>query len=109
MKQEHDGCVFVNTVADNKSSYTNEDYRKAVLARDLLLKLGRPSVQDFIRIVQNKHLTNCPVTVADIQAGNTFLVLMLAAYAGRPRDVVHTRLILGIPPYPLTSWPNIDM
>jgi hypothetical protein len=68
MKQEHDGCVFVSTVADNKSGYTNEDYRKAVVARDLLLTLGRPSVQDFIRIVHNKLLTNCPVTVADIQA-----------------------------------------
>jgi hypothetical protein len=48
--------------------YTNEDYCKAVIAREVLLKLGRPSVRDFIRVVQHKLLPNCPVTVADILA-----------------------------------------
>jgi hypothetical protein len=67
-RQEYDGCVLVTTVADNLSSYTNYDYCKADVARELLLKLGRPSVGDLIRIVQNKLLPNCPVTVADIQA-----------------------------------------
>jgi hypothetical protein len=62
------GHVLLNTVDDNKSSYTNDDYRMAVVARKLLIKLGRPSVQDFIRIVQLRQLQSCPVTVADIRA-----------------------------------------
>jgi hypothetical protein len=62
------GHVLVNTVDENKSSYTNDDYRKAVVARELLIKLGQPSVQDFIRTVQGRQLPNCPVTVADIRA-----------------------------------------
>jgi hypothetical protein len=111
MRQEHDGCVLVPTVADNKSSYTNEDYRKAVVVRDLLLKnFGQPSVQEFIRIVQNKLLTNCFVTIADIQAAEH----IFGPDGWQPTrkdnaDVVHTWLISGIPLYPLTSWPNIDM
>jgi hypothetical protein len=33
-----------------------------------MIKLGRPSVQDFVQIFQHKLLPNCPVTVADIRA-----------------------------------------
>jgi hypothetical protein len=62
------GAVFVNTVADNKSKYTNEDYLNAVKARELQIKLGRPSTKDLIKIVTSNQLLNCPVSKADIIA-----------------------------------------
>ena len=59
---------MVNTVADNKSNYTVEEYSHAVLARQLQIKIGRPSTKDFIRIVTSNQLPNCPITRADILA-----------------------------------------
>jgi hypothetical protein len=71
VKANRDGSanVMVNTVATNKGNYTNEDYLKkqAVRARELQIKIGRPSTKPFIQIVtSNQLLPNCPVTRADI-------------------------------------------
>jgi hypothetical protein len=60
--------VMVNTVADNKGSYTNNDYLKAVCARELQIKIGHPNTKQFISIVTSNQLPNCPVTRADILA-----------------------------------------
>jgi hypothetical protein len=68
MDSQKSGAVLINTVADNKSSYTNEDYTNAVKARELQIKIGRPSTKDFISIVTNNQLRNCPITKADIMA-----------------------------------------
>jgi hypothetical protein len=65
---EQSATVMVNTVADNKVNYTNEDYLKAVCARELQIKIGHPSTKNFIRIVTSNQLPNCPVTKADILA-----------------------------------------
>jgi hypothetical protein len=43
--------VMVDTVASKKSRYTNEDYSWAILARQLQIRVGRPSTKDFLRIV----------------------------------------------------------
>jgi hypothetical protein len=45
------GVALVTTVAQNKSKYTNADYLKAATARNLQIKIGRPSTKDFMRIV----------------------------------------------------------
>jgi hypothetical protein len=62
------GVALVTTVAQNKSKYTNADYLKAVTARNLQIKIGRPSTKDFMRIVTDNLLPNCPITKADILA-----------------------------------------
>ena len=62
------GTLLVNTVDDNKSNYTNRDYLRAVLARKIQKTIGRPSTKDFIRIIDNKLLPNCPITQDDIIA-----------------------------------------
>jgi len=62
------GQVMVNTVADLKSNYTNEDYLKALRARELQIMIGRPNTKHFIQIVTSNQLPNCPVTRADIIA-----------------------------------------
>jgi Zinc knuckle len=60
--------VLVNTVANNRSQYTNRDYAKAVLARQIQCIIGRPSTANFIKIVENNLLPNCPITGYDIKA-----------------------------------------
>jgi hypothetical protein len=68
MDSRQSGTVLVNTVAENKSNYTNQDYLNAVKARGLQIKIGRPSTKDFIDIVNSNQLKNCPITKADIMA-----------------------------------------
>ena len=40
---QHQAQVHVNTVADNKSSYSNTDYLRALAARKLQIKIGNPT------------------------------------------------------------------
>ena len=62
------GTVLVTTVADNASKYAHTDYSRAVLARKIQQIIGRPSVRDYIRYVENNLIPNCPVTRRDIIA-----------------------------------------
>jgi len=58
--------MLVNTVANNRTNYTNDDYRRAVQARELQIKIGQPSLRDYTRIVTENYLPNCPVMKANI-------------------------------------------
>jgi hypothetical protein len=68
MDTEQTGTLLVNTVAENKSKYTNRDYSMAELAREIQKRIGRPSTRAFIKIVENKLLPNCPITRDNIIA-----------------------------------------
>ena len=60
--------VHVNTMADNKSSYYNTDYLRALTARKLQIKIRNPTAQDFLKIASRNLLPNCPITRDDIWA-----------------------------------------
>ena len=60
------GSVLVTTVADNASNYTHTNYSRALLARKTQQIIGRPSVRDYIRYVENNLIPNCPITRQDI-------------------------------------------
>jgi hypothetical protein len=62
------GAVMIDTVASKKSRYTSEDYSRALLARQLQIRVERPSTKDFLRIVARNQLPNCPITRDDILA-----------------------------------------
>ena len=62
------GMVLVNTVEGIKNSYTVAHYNQAKLARDIQIRIGRPSTREFIKIVTSNLLKNCPVTKDDILA-----------------------------------------
>ena len=58
---QQQGHVFaVNTVRDNKKNVTNNDYLRAVRARELQVIVGRPSDKDLIKILKTNSLPNCP-------------------------------------------------
>jgi len=63
-----EGITLINTVANNRSNYTNRDYSRAVLARQIQKTIGRPSTRAFISIVENHLLPNCPIMKQDIVA-----------------------------------------
>jgi Reverse transcriptase (RNA-dependent DNA polymerase) len=59
------GSVFVTTVESNKSKFSQRDYLRALEARKLLCKIGRPSQKTFLHILDKNLLPNCPVTHRD--------------------------------------------
>jgi hypothetical protein len=73
----------VNTVAENKGKYTNDDYLKAVHARELQIKIGRPSIKHFIQILTSNQLPNCPITRADIIAAEHIFGLDIGSLKGK--------------------------
>jgi hypothetical protein len=64
---EH-AAVLVTTVNENKTRYTKAEVDQADIARALQQKLGHVSTADFVHIVNNNLLPNCPVTKRDIMA-----------------------------------------
>jgi hypothetical protein len=60
--------VLVNTVDNIKSKYTNCDYFRAVLARNLQNIISRPSAQTYLAIIDKNQLHNCPISQKDILA-----------------------------------------
>ena len=57
--------LFLNTVATNKGAYIRREIEGADRARALYKKIGRPSAQAFLEILQNNLLRNCSVTPDD--------------------------------------------
>ena len=62
------GTALVTTVADNTSNYNPADYSHALLAHKTQQIIWRPSIQDYIRYVENNLIPNCPVSRRDIVA-----------------------------------------
>ena len=94
--------LVVNTVRDNKSKYTNNDYMRALRARELQIKIGRPSTRDYIKIVEGNSLPNCPVTRADILAAEHIFGPDIGALKGKT-----TRRRPPIVDSPVTPVPNV--
>ena len=67
VKTELTNYSLLNTVADLEKQYSKKEVAKAKLARELQIRLGRPSSQRFETIVKNNHLINCPVTIEDVR------------------------------------------
>jgi len=59
--QDNAGHVFVNTVAKNKSEYSD-----AVCTHSLHDIIGCPMTAEFIKYEENTMIPNCPVTKGDI-------------------------------------------
>ena len=63
----------ITTVADTRINYTNRAYDRAVTARNTQKMIGRPSTKEFIKIVENSLLTNCPINQQDILAAEDII------------------------------------
>jgi len=58
--------VSINTVENSKSKYTVKQYSDAHKARLMFDIIGRPSMTDYIKYVENDLIPNCPITKEDI-------------------------------------------
>ena len=60
----------IETVAKNESAHTARDVARAKAVLPLIQALGYPSRKSLTKMLNAKSITNCPVTVADV---NRFL------------------------------------
>jgi hypothetical protein len=70
---QNSGTVLGNTVEENKSKYTERDYQRVLAARQLQNTIGHKSTRDFLHIVKENLLKNCPITTEDIMAAEDVL------------------------------------
>ena len=63
----HTFVDVVETVAGNKSKYSNEDYSRALKVRQLQQAVGRPSTQDLITILDSNLIKGCSLTARDVK------------------------------------------
>jgi Reverse transcriptase (RNA-dependent DNA polymerase) len=97
-----DGVVMLNTVAANKSKYTNADYERATVARKLQVIMGRPSTKELLRLVDNKLLKNCPVTREDIMAAEHIFGPDVGSLRGKTvRRAPHAALVAPVGALPI--------
>ena len=60
--------LVVNTVAESKKNYTNNDYLRTLRARELQITVGRPSTATFVDLLKRNIVANSPVTPANVEA-----------------------------------------
>mgnify|MGYP002809885250 CR=1 FL=1 len=61
--------ILLNTVAENKAKYTVDDYQRAVKARTIQQRIGRPSTKRYSELANKGCILNCDVTRQDIATG----------------------------------------
>ena len=92
--------LVVNTVKENRRNYTNNDYLRAMRARELQITMGRPSTTTFLDLLKKNGIANCPVTPADVEAAEYILGPDIGSLKGKT-----TRQSLPIVDSPVTAVP----
>ena len=106
------GTALASTVASKRFNYSNQDYLRAVRARELHIKIGRPSLKEYIRIVTDNLLPNCPVTKADILVAEDIFgpeVGILRGKARRRKPSVVRGVIEPIPPAIMRQYRHVTL
>lgn len=75
--------LMMSSVEENKSKYTAREVKQAEVAHELYIKLARPALNDFIRIVREGRIMNCPITVSDIRRWIDIFGVDLGTLKGR--------------------------
>ena len=82
--QQRQGHLFaVNTVKDNKKNFTNNNYLRAIRARELQVTVGCPSDKDLIKILKASSLPNCPVMPRNVLIANKLFAPDVGALKGK--------------------------
>ena len=92
--------LVVNTVKENRSNYTNNDYLWAVRVREVQITMGRPSTSTFLDLLQKNGIANCPVTPADVEAAEYILgpdIRSLKGKTTRRSPPIVDSPVIGIP------------
>jgi len=75
--------MLVNTVRENFEGYSRHEVKKAKEARRIQGMIANPTEREFTGMVREQLLTNCPVTVRDIDNANRIFGPDLANLRGK--------------------------
>jgi len=89
---------FVTTVAGNNKLCTRREIEGANKARELSKKIGRPSQQQFEKILIKNLIRNCPVTINDAKRALLIYGPNVAALKGNTTKGP-TKLVPTFTPY----------
>ena len=92
--------LVVNTVAENKKKYTNNDYLHAMRARELQIIVGQPSTVTFVDLLKRNVIANCPITPADVEAAEHIFgpdIWLLKGKTTRRNPPIVDSLVIPIP------------
>ena len=97
-KQEQEGTLLVNTVADNKSRYTVDAYRRALATRKIQHIIGIPSDKSLRRYLKAGLLPNCPLQPEDVTAAADILGKSEVALRGKtvrdsPQKITYSSIV----------------
>jgi hypothetical protein len=76
-------CMLVNTVRGNFEGHTKHNIAKAKEAQRLQGMVGNPTDKEFKGMVCEKLITNCPITVQDVENANCIFGPDLANLRGK--------------------------
>jgi hypothetical protein len=77
------GVTLVNTIAAKKAKYTNEYYSCTKVAQETQINVGKPSTTNYLWIIKNNLLSQCPVTHEDILAAENIFEPNLGSIIGK--------------------------
>jgi hypothetical protein len=75
--------MLVNTVRENFEVYMHHKVMKAMEARHIQGMIANPTKREFAGMVREQLLTNCPVTVQDVDNANQIFDPDLANLRGK--------------------------
>jgi hypothetical protein len=75
--------MLVNTVRENFEGYTRHDVERAREARRIQGMIANPTKREFAGMVREKLLTNCPITVRNVENANQIFGPDLANLRGK--------------------------
>ncbi len=87
MTSSDEEFVMMNTMRGNFEGYTKHDIKKGQEARCLQGMIGNPTEREFVGMVCENLITNCPVTVRDINNAHQFFGPDLANLRARRRGL----------------------
>ncbi len=75
--------MLVNTVRENSEGYTCHEVERAREVRRIQGMIANPTEREFAGMVREQLLTNCPVTICDVDNANQIFGPDLANLRGK--------------------------
>ena len=94
------GFSFIETVAGNKQGYSKRQINDAERVGELIKAIGNPSENDLKTLIRNNAITNCPVTIQDVEIYFKIYkknVLALKGNTTRKKPEVHSTDLIKVP------------
>jgi len=101
--------VFVTTVESLENQFSLREVKEAKRARSLYVTLGRPSHQQFLKVLDTNFINNCPITKQDAERAYYIYGQDLATLKGKTTrsNPPHVRPSIHVPvPSYVRQWHN---